>query len=591
MQLEVYDLETLKNCFTATFYNPSTKKVSQFAIHKDWDDRRALYNFISQELALIGFNCVNFDTPILQYFYDNWEDPKIVSKIYKLAQRFIDSDHRDYSDVRWPQRDLMKIWHFDNDAKRASLKWLQINMGFENVMDMPIKHSDLITKDQIPTVLEYNLNDVMATNRLYELSASKIRLRKRLGEKYGTDMGNFNDPKIGEYIILKMLADKIGISIEGLRKCRTPREKVALSDVIIPEIKFESKEFQKIYEGFKQTTVSRDTTGVDFSATMDGVEYFFGLGGIHGCRGTDIYNHVHSCDVTGYYPSLAVAKHFAPAHFGDSFIEVYRQIAIERSSYPKGSDDNTALKLAQNGTFGKTNSEYSPFYDPKMFYQITINGQLLLAMLCERVTLSGAGRVILANTDGIEVDVLDKEKYMKVCKEWEEMIGLHLEHSVYKKLIVKDINNYLAVKENGGVKEKGMFICEPEMEKDHSMLVVPKTLKKYFSDGGSIPEIVKSHPIEDFLIGARAKVGHFYTRKIENFAVKDEPLQKHLRYYISRRGDVLRKKTEATDNAIHVGEKVSFLNTMKPGPYDIKYEFYIREVTKILEMFVKPLTL
>lgn len=432
--LSIYDIETIVNCFTVTFYLPAIKETKQFVIHPERDDRVALYNFLSQELNLIGFNCMDFDTPVLQFFYDHWEETNLEKKIYKFAQKLIASERKHRYEVRWPQRDLFRIWHFDNHAKSTTLKWLQINMKFENVEDMSISHLKPITALQIPEVLRYNLNDVMATERLYERTKDKLRLRKKLSQKYGVEMGNFNDPKIGEHIILKMLSDKIGVSIDGLSKCRTPRKQVALKDVILPEIKFKSK-FQEIYEKFQNTVVVKDVDISDLLCCMDGVEYHFGLGGIHGCRGPGVYKNIHSCDVTGYYPSLAVSKGFSPQHFGKDFTEVYKQIAVERASYPKGSDENTALKLAQNGTFGKTNSEFSAFYDPKMFYQITINGQLLLAMLCEKITLSGAGRIILANTDGIEVDVKDEELYRKICSEWEAIIGLKLEHTVYPKLI------------------------------------------------------------------------------------------------------------------------------------------------------------
>jgi len=588
MQIEIYDIETIKNCFTVTFYNPTTKKVSQFAIHKDRDDRKLLYDFISKDISLVGFNCIDFDTPILQFFYDNWDVDKIENKIYKVAQKRITAERNEYVEVRWKQRDLMKIHHFDNLSKFCSLKWLQINMGFENVMDMPIHHSDKITKDQIDEVLKYNLNDVMATYKLYELTFPKIKMRKQLGEKYGTDMGNFNDPKIGEYIILKMLSDKIGISIDSLKKCRTPRREVKIADCILPEVSFSSPEFKEIYDKFKATVVTSNDQEVDYSCNFNGVEYFFGLGGIHACRGTAVYSDVDSCDVTGFYPSLAVSRKFAPAHFGEAFTEVYKQIAIERKTYKKGTPENEALKLAQNGTFGKSNSEYSPFYDPMMFYKITINGQLLLAMLCERLTLEGACKIILANTDGIEVEMIDRVKYHQICSWWEDLFNLKLEHSTYSKLIVRDINNYLAVKTDGGIKEKGVFICKPELGKDNSQLIVPMALKEFFLKGTPVEvTICDTKDISPFLIGQRAKKGKFYLRKVENGMVIEQPLQKHLRYYISRSGDVLRKKTDKTDGNVHVKRKVTMFNEWKEGPYDIDTRYYISECNKIIKMFNK----
>lgn len=582
----VFDVEIFKNFFSVTFYNPQTKEAKAFVIHSSRDESESLYNFIDQELALVGFNCVDFDTPILQFFYDNWDDKKITSKLYNYAQKLIKQERSYYHKVRWEQRDLFRIWHFDNLAKTTSLKRLQINMGFKNVMDMPIEHTAKITADQIPMILEYNLNDVMATHELYIRSKGKIRLRKKLGEKYGMDMGNFNDPKIGEYIILKMLSDKTGTSIDALKKCRTPRKEVRLADVILPEVKFKSK-FQDVYEKFKQTTVV-ENGDVDYCCNFDGVDYYFGLGGIHACRGGGIYSNISSCDVVGYYPALAVSKSFSPAHFGIYFTEVYKQIAIERAGFERGSDDNIALKLAQNGTFGKSNSQYSPFYDPKMFYQITINGQLLLAMLCEEITLSGAGKIILANTDGIEVDVIDQDVYDEVCGGWEKLIGLKLEHSIYKTLVVRDINNYLAIKPNGKTKEKGVFVCEPDLEKNHSQLAVPIAIRNYFSLSIPIADTIRGVPIDKLLIGQRAKKGKFYLRSIDGS--RDSDLQKNIRYYITTSGEYLRKRTDKTDGGKHIGYKVKMFNTWGEAK-DIDYDYYINEVNKVMDTFKSDLTL
>jgi len=43
------------------------------------------------------------------------------------------------------------------------------------------------------------------------------------------------------------------------------------------------------------------------------------------------------------------------------------------------------LKLALNGTFGDSNNIYSVFYDPQFTMAITVNGQLMLCMLAERL--------------------------------------------------------------------------------------------------------------------------------------------------------------------------------------------------------------
>ena len=80
--------------------------------------------------------------------------------------------------------------------------------------------------------------------------------------------------------------------------------------------------------------------------------------------------------------------------------------------------------------------------------RITVNGQLsllmLYEMLMERIP-DAAG--LLLNTDGVEIRIPRKYKdeYLSICKEWEEITQLNLEHDTYQKIVLGDVNNYIAV--------------------------------------------------------------------------------------------------------------------------------------------------
>jgi hypothetical protein len=80
--------------------------------------------------------------------------------------------------------------------------------------------------------------------------------------------------------------------------------------------------------------------------------------------------------------------------------------------------------------------------------QITINGQLSLMMLYEMISEGIPESVpLMQNTDGVEfmIPEKDQEKYLEICKEWEKLTQLSLEHDQYQKMVIKDVNNYLAV--------------------------------------------------------------------------------------------------------------------------------------------------
>ena len=98
---------------------------------------------------------------------------------------------------------------------------------------------------------------------------------------------------------------------------------------------------------------------------------------------------------------------------------------------------NYVYKIVLNSTFGLSNDKNSFFYDPDLCMRITVNGQLsllmLYEMLMERIP-DAAG--LLLNTDGVEIRIPRKYKdeYLSICKEWEEITQLNLEHDTYQKI-------------------------------------------------------------------------------------------------------------------------------------------------------------
>jgi len=121
----VYDLEVISNLFTATFLDRDSDEKRVFVLSQTRDDITALFTFLREEVAgLIGYNCLNYDSQILEYIFRN---PKCNAwDIRNYSDYIISSQER--SDVpEWklkiPHLDLYRIHHFDNKNRRTSLKW------------------------------------------------------------------------------------------------------------------------------------------------------------------------------------------------------------------------------------------------------------------------------------------------------------------------------------------------------------------------------------------------------------------------------------------------------------------------------------
>ena len=197
---------------------------------------------------------------------------------------------------------------------------------------------------------------------------------------------------------------------ESRKPAQTHRPIIKLFDALFNYIRFNRPEFQRIHEWFANQTIV-ETKGVfkDVHCTVNGFTYHFGLGGIHGSVESqtvvsDVDWIVEDWDVVSYYPKLAIINNCYPEHLSEKFCEIYEDIYNQRAQFKKGTPENVMMKFALNGSFGDTNSKYSPFYDPLYTMTITINGQLLLCMLSEQlIEAIPELSMIQINTDGLTI--------------------------------------------------------------------------------------------------------------------------------------------------------------------------------------------
>jgi hypothetical protein len=333
-----------------------------------------------------------------------------------------------------------------------------------------------------------------------------------------------------------------------------------------------------------------------FSVDFKGMKYSFGLGGLHGARPKSYWENVWTMDVESYYPRLAVENKFYPRHLGPRFTVGYDKLFQSRKAIPKGTNKNKALKEALNASFGKSNSKYSKLYDPVMTFAITVNGQLLLAMLCEAIERLGAGKVVMANTDGIEVIPYKEELLQKIMNEWQKMTGLNLESGIYSHMLVRDVNNYIAKTQAGKLKLKGAYEVEKELHKDPSARIVPTVIQDWFRDGCKT-SLIKYYDRyitkpELFFMFARAKTGKFNAVSKDGTLFEDLP--KTIRYIITETGYVLRKQTDKKSEKVHSKEYISLFNNLATLGMDdipINHLWYFREIKALTEFAVAKPTL
>lgn len=596
MQVWAYDVETILNCFTVTFINVKDENDHRQFVVSDalkplniadvYPGVQELNRFLKEEVkGLVSFNGINFDAPILSAICRTGDE----YTAYQMGQRIVSGETIRGSVLAIRELDLFLLYHFNNESRRTSLKWIQCHLGMPNIQEMPHPHDRPITSaKELKSVLAYNFNDVLTTVRFFNHSKTQelIQVRKWAKSVYGIECLNTSNAHMGEMIFMKQMGN--------CPEPDTSEQMISLDSLILKDINFKTPEFQRVLDWFrKQKFSSKDESRKSGCyAIFDGMKYEFGFGGLHAAREESHWEGVHSLDVKSFYPNLAIRYKFRPAHLGESFTRTYSRLYEQRMASTSPAA-NAALKEALNSVFGKSNSIYSPLYDPKMMYSITINGQLLMAMLAERMTLNGGGTVVMVNTDGMEILVKDSVAYLNTLEKWKKFTGMPVSMSTYKKLMIRDVNNYIGMSAIGPkVKSKGAYVVDKDWHKDPSMRIAALAVEKWFRQDNASPEQVvkfinKDTPQSDFFMFKRARTGKMIL--IDNYGDEtDAP--KTIRYVVSRTGYTLVQETEKIRSKVHSKGSITLMNNLSDNMeyVDVDYSWYRREALKLIVAKKQP---
>lgn len=493
----------------------------------------------------------------------------------------------------------------------------------DNVEEMPIHHSTWCKKGDEIQVLSYNKNDVKATYKFFLVTLgktdysiykdkNKIELRQSIQKQFNVNVLNLGDVPMGYQLILHLYSRESGIPISQLKQLKTPRNEIKLKDCIPKWCDIKSTPFKTFIDKVSSSTINPNSESsvkdFGFSIITHDYKFDFGGGGCHGCCKSGIYESnddwiIADYDIGSLYPSIAKSLGIYPEHLGLTFIKLYEKFINDRlieKHKPKNKRNQTLIegyKLILNGTYGKSKEESSFLYDPLYTFKTTIAGQCFICMWAERwIEAVPEIKFLQSNTDGqtILCPRLKLNLIRKVNDQLTKETGLTIEEAFYKKMIIKDVNNYISVYEDSipsdeHLKLKGCFEIDKEFYKDPSMKIVQIALKEYFVNNIPIKETILNHTdIFDFCLRLKtnSKSTPIYKYIDENNEMVEQKLDRTTRYYISNKGGILLKKFD--DNRIsgvNVGFSITLFNKYEKKDmkdYNINYNFYIAECNKII---------
>ena len=506
----IFDCEVFAHDWLFVFKEIATGEYT--VIHNDND---AVVAFMERNPFLGGFNNKHYDNFILKGVMCGLT-PEQIKEINDLI--FVEEVNgwdipvlREYR-VYFDSFDLM-----DDCQVGLSLKAIEAHLGIpieETEVDFNITHR--LSEKELQETIYYCKYDVDATEKLYHLRQAYLKNKVTLGKARNLTDRQAMYMTNAKLTSVYLKAQKPEKPWNDERNYQYPEK---LLRQYIPQGVFD------FFDRMKDDRIPNDELFSSKLEIMVGVcPCTIAYGGIHGAIPTYVEEAtetrtIRNKDVASYYPHLMTLMGYCSRNMPSP--KMFEDTLEERVAAKKAGDKATAnaLKLVLNTTYGamlngKDGTAFNDLYDPLMGRSVCISGQLFLLELSEHLIAECPTlKIIQLNTDGIMVsfDHEDEAKYQEITQEWQDRTGFELEEDFIRKIVQKDVNNYVEVPADGGEpKVKGGQLVRGiapagAFNINNNAVVVARAIKQYFIDGTPPEEtIAASENILDFQLIAKA---------------------------------------------------------------------------------------
>lgn len=547
-------------------------------------DVNEIENIFKNNLT-VGFNSRMYDIPMIMYaLNENTDNVNIKCMSNKLIadKKQVKAGLADSMFEVINKNNLWCPWEYDHIdimnvvIGNVGLKMYGARINTVNLQDMPYDHTQPLSEDEKEEVKKYCVNDVIITKDLYFALKDEISIRENINKQYDVDVRSKSDAQIAEKLMSTQLTSLRRIPKEFDFKYNPPNY-----------IRFTSDEMHTLLWRFKNLEFKGKRGDALFEKNalkpvcLNDVQYQCGIGGLHSMEearsiigSNDEY--LIDIDVVSYYPTIILNNNYCPDNYEpEEFLSLYRSIYEDRIKAKQEGDKTKAdvLKIVLNGSFGKFGDQYSSLYSPNLLIHTTITGQLSLLMLIEELGYERF-EILSANTDGITVQVkADKYKFFReIVSRWERHCNFKTEEVKYKSIHNQHVNSYIALKEKGGTKVKGIF-NNADIGRNPAIKICKDAVVAYLLEGKSIEDSILNCDKDpsNFILVRKVKDGGYW---------KGKYLGKVVRWYWSTKGEPITNpkghKVAETDDAYPI-------MNLKDGVKDIYLEKYIKEAYNLLK--------
>lgn len=478
MNFIVFDFEVFRYNFLFVALNLET---GEYTIIED--DRDKMIEFYKDNInsIWIGYNCKNYDRYILQAVMEGINPKPVNDYIINGGQGWKIFDKK------------LDINLYDCLIMGKSLKQLESYFGVdirETEIDFSLDRP--LTDDERASNIEYCKSDVYNTALVFMHNKQEFEAQLGLIKLSGGSLQDLSKTKA--QLSAKILEAK-PLPIKMLRE-----EWQFEYNQCVKDYNYKHKDVLKFFDNLRETKDAK----AKYECELYSVPHVFALGGLHGA----VPNYIHTIndceyivhiDVASYYPHImtewGLLTRAVPS------IQKFKDIMELRLKYKKEKNPLQApLKIAINGSYGQSGAGkqlddgsykiLSNMFDPRRMREVCINGQLMLLQLIEDLEQFD---LIQSNTDGL-VYRIPKERMddvKNIVKAWEKRTRMTMEFDYTNFIAQRDVNNYIAVFDNGNIERKGWAVKESK-PCDYDLPIVKDAVTEYFVHGIPVEEYINS---------------------------------------------------------------------------------------------------
>lgn len=569
-----------------TIYNNNVKMNGQM-----------LARLNSNQYHVYGFNNHNYDDFILAEILHS----KPTADVKRLSDSYINKTNQMR---QWP---LFETLDLRDQLLSVSLKKFESMAGLSvKESTIPFDKADNFNDMELLEVIRYNIQDLKATKKLHEIRdndahGNYFTNKRLLVEHYGTAKSyRYSNTTIASIYLMD------GNKLDKLNPA--PASIIGVPDDVakfLNHINQVSPMITDERDKKRQAVLRKQYAPLSLTIEQFGNVFTFGSGGLHSAVGhlkttksgkhKPVYDNldvtdVYQLDVTSMFPNIMIRDGLLGPSTGKYQRLVSDRIKNKRNHDPKAKTQ----KIVINSSYGGMRSNWLALYNPKCAIHVNIAGMVAVYNLARG--LSKYGQIIQVNTDGVAVklnyDPNAKKHMLMIKKQWENYFKLNLEVSHFKRLIQRDVNNYIAIKDDDKLKLKGGAIAQAQT-RDELKSTTPRVLQQALLHHILSPDDdltsylnkqVKELPFDDWcwtLSSPKSKLQTGYTVDDNNQRLP----QQVNRAYASKYGSQYFKERTAGKPAKFAGTSQQLVInnddiTGQHAPSDIDLEWYKREVLR-----------